>query len=77
MASTGSSARPVLPVEGKRNMLITSALPYSNNYPHLGNVIGSVLSADVYARYCRARDYQTLYVCGTVSLAWCRVEGLC
>ena len=27
-----------------------SALPYVNNVPHLGNVIGCVLSADVYAR---------------------------
>ena len=41
----------ILPVEGKRNILITSALPYVNNVPHLGNIIGSVLSADVYARF--------------------------
>ncbi len=45
--------------------LITSALPYVNNVPHLGNIIGCVLSADVYARFCRARGYDTLYVCGT------------
>jgi len=56
---------PVLPVEGERNVLITSALPYVNNYPHLGNIIGCVLSADVFARYCRLRDYNTLYICGT------------
>ncbi|KAL7714485.1 methionine--tRNA ligase [Entamoeba marina] len=42
-----------------------SALPYCNNYPHLGTLIGCVLSADVYARYCRMRGYNTLYVCGT------------
>ncbi|EJP66603.1 putative methionine--tRNA ligase, cytoplasmic [Beauveria bassiana] len=60
-----TTTKPILPVEGKRNVLVTSALPYSNNLPHLGNVIGSVLSADLYARYCRARGYQTLYVCGT------------
>ncbi|KAI9023485.1 tRNA synthetases class I (M)-domain-containing protein [Phycomyces nitens] len=53
------------PVEGERNILITSALPYVNNVPHLGNVVGSTLSADVYARYCRARGYNTMYVCGT------------
>ena len=40
----------VLPVEGERNVLITSALPYVNNVPHLGNIIGSVLSADVFSR---------------------------
>lgn len=45
--------------------LITSALPYVNNLPHLGNIIGCVLSADVYARFCRTRGYETLYVCGT------------
>jgi len=55
----------ILPKEGERNILITSALPYVNNVPHLGNVIGSVLSADVFARYARARGYNTLYVCGT------------
>ena len=44
--------------------LITSALPYVNNIPHLGNIIGCVLSADVFARYCRMAGYETLYVCG-------------
>ena len=50
---------------GQRNVLITSALPYVNNVPHLGNIIGCVLSADCYARYCRARGINTVYVCGT------------
>lgn len=40
-----------LPVHGERNILITSALPYVNNVPHLGNIIGCVLSGDVFARY--------------------------
>ena len=52
-------------VTGQRNVLITSALPYVNNVPHLGNIIGCVLSADCYARYCRARQLNTLFVCGT------------
>lgn len=56
---------PKHPVLGKRNILITSALPYVNNVPHLGNIIGCVLSADVFARYCRLRGYNTIYVCGT------------
>ena len=93
---------PKLPIEGKRNILITSALPYVNNVPHLGNIIGckyflfhshidwiiilfisrvyglgihvwfdliwfwlGVLSADVFARYCRLRDYNAIYICGT------------
>ncbi|KAM7496223.1 hypothetical protein LguiA_020637 [Lonicera macranthoides] len=57
--------KKVLPIEGKRNLLITSALPYVNNVPHLGNIIGCVLSADVFARYCRIRGYNVLYICGT------------
>ncbi|KAI8083893.1 tRNA synthetases class I (M)-domain-containing protein [Thamnidium elegans] len=55
----------VLPKENERNVLITSALPYVNNVPHLGNIVGSTLSADVYARYCRARGYNTAFFCGT------------
>ena len=39
-----------LPQKGQRNILITSALPYVNNVPHLGNIVGSVLSADVFSR---------------------------
>lgn len=56
---------PVLPKVGKRNVMITAALPYVNNVPHLGNLIGCVLSADVFARYGRIRGYNILYVCGT------------
>ena len=44
--------------------LITAALPYVNNVPHLGNLI-QVLSADVFAQFCRLRGYETLYICGT------------
>ena len=40
----------ILPVKGQKNVLITSALPYVNNVPHLGNIVGSVLSADVFSR---------------------------
>jgi methionyl-tRNA synthetase len=47
-----------------KRRLITSALPYVNNVPHLGNLI-QVLSADAFARFCRLRGYDTLYICGT------------
>ncbi|XP_072745898.1 methionine--tRNA ligase, cytoplasmic [Anoplolepis gracilipes] len=59
------SSYPILPKKGERNVLITSALPYVNNVPHLGNIIGCVLSADIFARYCRQRNYNTLYISGT------------
>jgi methionyl-tRNA synthetase len=48
-----------------KKRLITSALPYVNNEPHLGNIIGCVLSADVFARFSRSKEYETLYICGT------------
>ncbi len=48
----------------KKKRLVTSALPYVNNIPHLGNLV-QVLSADVFARYCRSAGYETLYACGT------------
>lgn len=67
--TTGRSAtdreHPILPKEGKRNILVTSALPYVNNVPHLGNIIGCVLSTDVFCRYARLRDWNVLFVCGT------------
>ena len=47
-----------------KKRLVTSALPYVNNIPHLGNLI-QVLSADVFARFCRMKGYETLYICGT------------
>jgi len=56
------SNEPILPQAGARNILITSALPYVNNVPHLGNIIGCVLSADVYARFCRLRGHNAIYV---------------
>ena len=56
---------PILPKADERNLLITSALPYVNNVPHLGNIVGCVLSADVFARFCRLRGLNTFYVCGT------------
>lgn len=54
-----------LPQANKKNVLVTSALPYVNNVPHLGNIIGCVLSADIFARYSRLCGHVTLYVCGT------------
>ena len=45
--------------------LITSALPYINGIKHLGNMVGSMLPADVYSRYLRQRDHDVLYICAT------------
>lgn len=49
----------------KEKRLITAALPYVNNIPHLGHIVGSHLPADIFARYCRLKGYETLFVGGT------------
>jgi len=46
-------------------ILITSALPYINGIKHLGNLAGSMLPADVHARFQRARGHEVLYICAT------------
>jgi len=48
-----------------KRYLITSALPYASGVTHLGNVVGSTLPADIYARYCRLRGRDTLSICGS------------
>jgi len=45
--------------------VIGSAWPYVQTVPHLGNLIGSVLSADVYARYLRLRGHEVVFVSGS------------
>lgn len=49
-----------------KKIIVTSALPYVNNSIHLGNLIGSVLSADVFVRYLRTfrPDVEALFVGG-------------
>jgi methionyl-tRNA synthetase len=45
--------------------LITSALPYINDVKHLGNLAGSLLPADVHARYRRQIGDEVLFICAT------------
>jgi methionyl-tRNA synthetase len=45
--------------------LVTSAWPYINVTPHLGNLVGSVLSADVTARYYRLKGDDVMMVSGS------------
>ncbi len=48
-----------------QKVLVTSAWPYINAIPHLGNLVGSVLSADVTARYYRLAGADTFMVSGS------------
>ncbi|KEO61138.1 methionine--tRNA ligase [Thioclava indica] len=45
--------------------LITSAIPYINGIKHLGNLVGSQLPADLFARYQRARGHEVMFICAT------------
>ena len=47
-----------------KKYLVTSALPYVNGELHLGHLVGCWLPSDVYARFCRARGRDVLFVCG-------------
>ena len=46
-------------------ILITSAIPYINGIKHLGNLVGSQLPADLYARYMRTRGHEVMFICAT------------
>ncbi len=46
-------------------ILITSALPYINGIKHLGNLVGSQLPSDAYARYMRAKGHEVMFICAT------------
>ena len=46
-------------------ILITSALPYINGVKHLGNLIGSQLPSDVYARFMRSLGFEVMFICAT------------
>lgn len=48
----------------QEKILVTSALPYVNNVPHLGNMV-CVVSADVYTRFLRSTGRDVVSVLGT------------
>src|SRR5688572_23380660 len=61
--------------------LVTAALPYINNVPHIGHIVGSHLPADIIARYLRATGHDVLFVggsdeSGTTTELAARAEGL-
>ena len=48
-----------------RKTLITAALPYANWALHFGHMAGAYLPADIFARYCRLKGRDTLFICGS------------
>ncbi len=45
--------------------IVTSAWPYAHGVPHLGNLIGSLLSADIFTRYLRLKGHEVILVSGS------------
>ncbi len=48
-----------------KRYLITSALPYVNNRPHLGHLAGAILPGDIYTRFLKLQGKDAIYICGT------------
>ncbi len=48
-----------------KRVLVCSAWPYGSGLPHLGNLIGCLLSGDAFTRFYRLRGYETVHVSGT------------
>lgn len=52
-------------IKHKEKWIVTSAWPYASDPPHLGNLIGSTLSADAFARFLRSRGDEVVFVSGS------------
>jgi methionyl-tRNA synthetase len=48
-----------------KRILVCSAWPYGSGVPHLGNLIGCLLSGDAFTRFYRLAGYEVLHVSGT------------
>lgn len=49
----------------KEKILITAALPYINNVPHMGHIVGSHLPADIFYRFCNSKGHDVTFVGGS------------
>jgi len=49
----------------KKKYLVTSALPYANGPIHFGHLAGAYLPADIFVRYCRLKNRDVVYICGS------------
>lgn len=47
----------------RRQILVTSALPYANGAIHLGHLVGYI-QADIWCRFQRMRAHECYYICG-------------
>ncbi|MGH8473810.1 MAG: class I tRNA ligase family protein, partial [Gammaproteobacteria bacterium] len=49
-------------MNGPRDILVTSALPYANGPIHLGHLV-EYIQTDIWARFQRMRGHRCYYVC--------------
>ncbi|MDR0850021.1 MAG: methionine--tRNA ligase [Christensenellaceae bacterium] len=49
----------------KEKRLVTCALAYVNNIPHVGHIVGSHLPADLFTRFSRSAGHEVLFVGGS------------
>lgn len=59
------AAAPKRAAERTERITITSALPYVNGVKHLGNLIGSILPADIFHKFCDLFGLENIFICGT------------
>lgn len=64
----------------RRNILVTSALPYANGPIHLGHLV-EYIQTDIWTRYLRGRGHTVYYVCaddahGTPIMLQARKKGI-
>jgi methionyl-tRNA synthetase len=48
-----------------KNILVAVAWPYANSHIHVGNITGSYLPADIFARYQRLKGNRVIMVSGS------------
>ncbi len=49
----------------KEKFLVTAALPYANNYLHIGHIAGAYLPPDIFVRYKRLIGEDVIFICGS------------
>lgn len=49
----------------RKNILITSALPYINNFPHMGHIVGCHLPADIFFRFNKQVGNNPIFIGGS------------
>jgi len=48
--------------------VVTSALPYIHGIPHLGNLVGSILPADVFYKYLKIKGEEAILYAAQMSM---------